>query len=181
MNRRYAYVLMLLLVCAAANADERGELTSRTVIGPSNPDLTYGAEALLAGDIERGVRLTEAGLKSASNRRERKAALQNLCAGYVLLEQYERALEFCNTAILEFENSWRAYNNRALLFVRLKRYEEAEADLAKGQEIAPNARTLKEVRGMLLDATNPVRPKIVIDDRRSTDGPANGDNKKRPL
>ena len=187
-TNRHHWLALPLLVCGSlAIAEDSSELTSKTVIGPSNPDLTYGAEALLAGDIEKGVRLTEAGLKVASNRRERKAGLQNLCAGYVLLEQYEKALEMCNTAIAEYEDSWRAYNNRALLFVRLERYAEAEADLAKGQEIAPNARTLKEVRGILLDATSPVKPNIVIDDRRSP-GESNslsdsnqGDNEKRPL
>ena len=58
------------------------------------------------------------------------------------------------------------YNNRALVYLKLERFEEAEADIVRGQELAPSARTLKVVKGMLLDETNPVSPNIVIDDRR---------------
>ncbi len=36
-----------------------------------------------------------------------------------------------------------------------------------GQEINPNARTLKVVKGMFLDATHPVSPNIIIDDRKT--------------
>jgi hypothetical protein len=45
-------------------------------------------------------------------------------------------------------------------------YEKAEEDLLIGQELNPNARTLKVVKGMLMDATQPVELNIVIDDRR---------------
>lgn len=161
-------VLLFMLSSSIAVADRSPDAESRTVIGPRNPNLTNGAEALLAGDVEEGVRLTEMGLRLAQGRRERRAGLENLCAGYVLLTQYDKALEICNLAVEENENSWRAYNNRALLFVRLQRFADAEADLAAGQELAPNSTKLKEVRGLLLDETQPVRPHIVIDDRRST-------------
>ena len=52
-----------------------------------------------------------------------------------------------------------------------KEANNAERDLEKGEAISPNSRTLKAVRRMLLDATNPVSPIIIIDDRRdSTEG-----------
>lgn len=168
LNRQFWHLTLFLLCCSPVVLAAEPDSTSRTVVGPRNPDLTNGAHALLAGDIEEGVRLTESGLKLALGRRERRAGLQNLCAGYVLLKQYDKALDICNTAVAENENSWRAYNNRALLFVRLKRYEDAETDLAKGELLAPDRAKLKEVRGMLLDETSPVSPSIVIDDRRST-------------
>jgi tetratricopeptide (TPR) repeat protein len=174
-----AYWIMLLLLSSASGIAESDKTTeSKTVIGPRNPDLTNGARALLAGDIEEGVRLTEAGLKVAHGRRERQAGLENLCAGYVMLENYDAALEHCNNAVAENDQSWRAYNNRALLFVKTRRFPEAEADLEKGQELAPHSSKLKEVRGILLDETHPVRPRIVIDDRRAGDqaSPANGDD-----
>jgi hypothetical protein len=47
-----------------------------------------------------------------------------------------------------------------------KEYKKAEKDLMLGQELNPNARTLKIVKGMLLDATQPVESNIIIDDRK---------------
>lgn len=139
---------------------------TRTVIGPTNLELQNGANALLAGDAQEGVRLTLAGLKQAGSTRERHTAWSNLCAGYVMLGQYETALDYCNQVLEENERHWRAYSNRALVNIKLKRYAEAEQDLQKGEALAPNARTLKAVRAMLLDAIEPVAPSIIIDDRR---------------
>ena len=48
----------------------------------------------------------------------------------------------------------------------MRRFDEAEADLQSGEALAPNSRTLRAVRAMLLDAIEPVAPNIVIDDRR---------------
>ena len=154
----------LILFVAAAAASE-----SKTVIGPSNPALADGSQALLAGDAEEGVRLTHLGLKVAANRRERLAGLSNLCAGYAMLGEYEKGLTYCNDALDINARHWRTLNNRALIFVKLQRYAEAEADIAIAQELAPNSRTLKVVKAMLLDKTNPVSPNIVIDDRRRPD------------
>lgn len=159
-----ASALVLTVLLAAAVASE-----SKTVIGPSNPALAEGSEALLMGDAEEGVRLTHLGLSTASNRRERLAGLSNLCAGYAMLAEYEKGLAFCNEALDINARHWRTLNNRALIYVKLKRYAEAEADIAIAEELAPNSRTLKVVKAMLLDKTNPVSPNIVIDDRRRPD------------
>ncbi len=145
-------------------ADETPD--SRTVLGPRNAELADGAQALREGDGEEGVRLTHLGLAAALGRRERQAALGNLCAGYLLLDQFDEAIGYCDQALAENDRNWRVYNNRALVYLRLGRFEEAEADIVRGQELAPNARTLKVVKGMLLDETNPVSPNIIIDDRR---------------
>ena len=145
---------------AAASGD------SRTVIGPSNLNLYDGANALMAGDAEEGVRLTLLGLNMAANERERQTALSNLCAGYVLLGQLDTALDYCNRVLARNDRHWRGYNNRALIYIKQKRYLEAEQDILKGQELKPNDRNLKIVRGMLLDETDPVAPSIIIDDRR---------------
>ncbi len=153
-------LILALFLAAAAEAE------SSTVIGPTNPQLAEGSQALLAGDPEEGVRLTHLGLSAATSSRDRLAGLSNLCAGYAMLGKWETGLPFCDQAIEINDRHWRAYNNRALIFVKLGRYEEAEADLKRGEELAPNSRTLKVVRAMLLDKTNPVSPNIVIDDRR---------------
>jgi len=139
---------------------------SKVVIGPRNLDLSEGAQELLAGNAVEGVQLTLRGLKVAQGKREKEAALSNLCAGYIMIGMLEPALEYCNMLILSNERHWRGRNNRALIYVMQENYEKAEEDLLVGQELNPNARTLKVVKGMLLDATQPVESNIVIDDRR---------------
>ena len=115
------------------------------------------------------------GLRRSVTARERQTAKSNLCAGYVMLEQLETALAYCDEVLADNDQHWRAYSNRALANVKLKRYAEAEQDLQKGEAISPKARTLKAVRKMLLDATNPVAPIIVIDDRRRAPDDADED------
>lgn len=139
---------------------------SRTILGPANPELAQGADEFLAGNAEEGVRLTLLGLRHQTGRRDRIAGLSNLCAGYFMLDQLDDALRYCNLALAEDDQNWRAYNNRALIYVTRERYLEAEQDILKGQQLAPNSRNLKIVRSMLLDATDPVSPNIIIDERR---------------
>ncbi len=150
----------------APAAAEESDIQAKTVIGPRNPNLVEGAHELLAGRIEEGIRLTRLGLDAALGRRERQAALANLCAGYLMIEQYPTALEYCDRALEENDRNWRALSNRALVYVMTERYDEAEVDLVRGEALAPHATSLKEVRGMLLDAIEPVTPNIEVDDRR---------------
>lgn len=159
-------ILLLLSILTAPVVAADDEHSSRTVIGPPNPDLYEGALALMAGDAEEGVRLTLAGLNAASNRRERLTGLANLCAGYVLLDRLDTALTYCDRAIEMDSGHWRSYSNRALIHVRKGRYEAAERDLEAGFALRPQAPQLKRVRAMLLDKTDPVSPSIIIDDRR---------------
>ena len=65
---------------------------NKTVLGPSNEDLAAGANALLAGDAEEGIRRTLKGMEFASSRRDRVAGMSNLCAGYAMLNQPEEGL-----------------------------------------------------------------------------------------
>jgi tetratricopeptide (TPR) repeat protein len=139
---------------------------SKTTLGPSNIDLFDGANALLAGNAEEGVRLTLRGLQHETSPRDRLTGMSNLCAGYIMLGQYDTALSYCNQVLEDNDRHWRSYSNRALAYVKLERYEEAEQDLQKAEALVDNARTVKIVRSMLLDATDPVAPEIVIDDRR---------------
>ena len=157
----------LILQAPSVQADQEGQY--KTVIGPANSDLASGADALIRGNGEDGVRLTLRGLATASNKRERVAAMSNLCAGYVMLKELERAVQYCTEALEEDARHWRALSNRALALVRLKRYDEAEADLQRAESLAPYSKKLKVVRSMWRDAVDPVAPAIVIDDRRDTD------------
>ena len=166
-------VLLLagVLFCGSAIAGPAADgADSRTVIGSTNPPLTDGAEALLDGDAVRGIELTLRGLAAAQGRRERQAALSNLCAGYILLEKEAEGIAYCDMAIEENDRNWRAYSNRALAYLRLGQFDDAGKDIERGQELAPNARSLKVVKSMLLDETQPVDAIITIDDRLIDDG-----------
>lgn len=164
MSRPLAFALALITATLLIPASWSEE--NKVVIGPRNLDLSEGAQELLAGNAEDGVELTLRGLNSAHGKRERESALSNLCAGYIMLNDLDSALMYCNMLLLSNDRHWRGYNNRALIYLLRKEYEKAKKDLLIGQEINPNAKTLKIVKGMLLDATNPVAPNIIIDDRK---------------
>lgn len=157
------FAAFLLLTYSELAADEE----SKTVIGPRNIFLADGATALTAGHGEEGVRLTLRGLEMAQGDYERKMGHSNLCAGYVLINQPETALQHCNWVLERDPRHWRTYNNRALAYLRLERFAESEADIARGQALNPRSRNLKESKGMLLDKTHPVVPNVEVDERRS--------------
>ena len=162
-------VLMLMLLGSLAQAQStagQADAVAKTVVGPANADLADGAAALRAGDAEEGVRLTERGLSTAGGRRERVAGYSNLCAGLVMLERFEEALQACNRALQLDDRHWRSYSNRALVYLKQERYPEAERDIARGEALIPHAHTLKKLRAMYRDAVDPVSPSIIIDDRR---------------
>ena len=135
------------------------------VIGSRNPDLSEGAHLLAAGKDEKGIKLTLLGLESATSSRDEEIGLSNLCAGYTNLGDFVAALRYCNIVLARNRNNWRAYNSQALIYIRTKQYEKAEIALRKGEEIKPNARSIKIARALLLDATHPVEQVIEIDDR----------------
>jgi tetratricopeptide (TPR) repeat protein len=164
--RHFVPLLVLLGSFAVVPAVGQEDGQIKTIIGPSNIDLADGATALQMGNAEDGVRLTQRGLTTAANDRERVAGYSNLCAGLIMLEQFNEALEACSQAIAIDDGHWRSYSNRALAFLKLERYEDARRDVESAEAINPNARTTKIVKSMLLDATDPVAPSITIDDRR---------------
>lgn len=171
--RLAAAVLGFFLTPALATAQGtrpfESDAAPKTVIGPSNPDLSEGAKALLAGNAELGVRKTLAGLEVAVGPRQHEAALSNLCAGYILLAQYQAALGYCDLLLARNDDNWRAYNNRAVVYIKLGQYGKAEKDLARGEALRPGAHTLKVARAMYMDAVHPVAPEVAVDDRQNGD------------
>ncbi len=147
----------------------------KIVLGPRNVDLHDGAQALLAGDGEEGVRLTLLGLAAAHGTRETRSAHVNLCAGYIMIDRPQEALVHCNWVLERYPENWRTYNNRALVYLALGRLDEADADIRRGQEINPASKSLKIVKGMYLDRTEPVAPQIEIDERRNQSDENDGD------
>ncbi len=172
------FILILLAVCLAPTCWAQGaqrmktDIGPKTVIGPRNPDLQDGASALLAGDAERGVRLTLAGLRVAASSREEEAALSNLCAGYILLDKLQEALKYCDLLLARNDSNWRAYNNRAVIYIKLRQFDKAEQDLLRGEELRPGAHTLKVARAMYMDAVHPVTAEVTVDDRDRPQGDA---------
>ena len=146
-------VAVLLIALASAPAAIAAESPQRssaeqpmaaTVLGPQNPLLTRGAEALLAGRADEGVRLTLEGLKLPTPARDLAAAHANLCAGYVLLHRLEDALSHCNTALAIDSTNWRAFNNRAAVFAAQGLYDKAIEDVLAGLKLAPGAFVLHQ-------------------------------------
>ena len=136
------------------------------VIGSANPDISDGARLLLAGRNEEGIKLTLSGLEAANGKKEEEVALSNLCAGYTNLGDYESALKYCDIVLHRNDKLWRAYNSKALIYIYTKQYEKAEQALIKGESLNPGARSMKIARALYLDATSPVAPELVIDDRQ---------------
>jgi tetratricopeptide (TPR) repeat protein len=166
-HRKFFHFLSVTLLLAPFPAAPTED--AKTVLGPENIYLYDGANALMAQNGEEGVRLTLLGLQMAKGGREEKIAHSNLCAGFLLINQPETALEHCNWVIERDEGHWRTYNNRALVYMRLERFAEAEEDIRKGQALRPNSKKLKIVKGMYLDETQPVTPRIELDERRKAD------------
>ena len=148
-------IAALLLAPARANADELlNSAQSATVIGPTNPLLTAGTDALEMGRYEEGVRLTLAGLEQPASLRDLAAGHSNVCAGLAALKRFEEALGHCNKALELDRTNWRTYNNRAAVFVGLKQYELAMTDVNAGLEIAPQSGTLQKSREVINEHRN---------------------------
>lgn len=166
MKRAHTLAMLALSLSLTAGADEND---SRTVVGPRNMDLAEGADEIAHGDVELGLQKTLRGLEAAVTAYEREVGLSNLCAGYAKLRQLDTALRYCNLLVKINDQLWRAYNNRAVVYVLLGEYAKAELDLQAGEALNPDARRLKETRVFLRNAVSPVTPSIMIDDR--LDGP----------
>lgn len=162
-------ILLLLPVPVQSQYSSKTESSNKTVIGVRNVPLQEGADAMMSGDFEDGVRLTHLGLDQALGNREEEVALSNLCAGYLRLGKYATALQFCELLLARNDSSWRGYNNRALIYIKTEQWDKAEADLIKGEELNAGSRTMKLARAMYMDSVHPVVPEIEIDDRDKND------------
>ena len=138
-------------VLAQGKAFAADKPMSATIIGPENPLLKDGADALEAGRADDGVRLTLEGLKIPVPTHLAAAAHANLCAGYVLLHRYDEALAHCNTSISLDPNNWRAYNNRAAVFSARSLYEQALDDVHTALKLSPGSTTLQRSLHIILE------------------------------
>lgn len=137
--------LLLAVAWAAATPAQATDSGSASILGV-NESLAAGSRALLLGEYETGVRLTEEGLKLVSRRFERARALSNLCAGYTGLRQHDKALAACDAALKLNSQNWRIYNNRSLALLGLGRAVEARQDLAAALALKPESPSLAKTR-----------------------------------
>lgn len=179
--RVFAALLGLALlpgvVAAQGTRPFESEAATKTVIGVKNPALQEGAQALMQGDADVGVRRTLDGLEAAVGDREHEVALSNLCAGYILLNQYQAALGYCDLLLARNDENWRAYNNRAVIYIKTRQFEKAERDLTRGEALRPGAHTLKVARAMYMDAVYPVAPEVEVDDRQGREDDGESDER----
>ena len=164
---RYSLLAVAAVLATTGWAQDR-ELSDKVpamVIGPSNLNLHRGAQMLMQGRTEEGVELTLQGMLTAQGKREEEAAISNLCSGYTVLRRFDEALKYCEQLLERDDKAWRAYNNRALIYILTEQYEKANQDLVKAETINPGAPTLKVARAIYRDAVDPVEPLVEIHDR----------------
>src|SRR4030095_15920458 len=132
---------------ASAETPDAG---SNTVIGP-NVMLADGAEALMHGDWQRGVQLTQMGMTFAISQQDRASALSNLCAGFAALKQYQRALDNCDQSIALVNDNWRTWQNRAAANLGLGKIEESLRDIQRGLQLNPDSDSLQKTLAIARD------------------------------
>ncbi len=157
----------LLLGCLAAvlAASSWAQTDSRTVMGPRNPLLAEGAAAIRAGLFDEGIRLTTLGLEhEPSKSPDRAGALANLCAAYAGKGDADTAIAHCDASIELNPRNWRAYSNRAYAYWLKEMYDEAARDVETAAGMAPDAKQVVQIRGMINERR--LAPSVTIEDRR---------------
>ncbi len=138
-------LLATLVLTASVRADEA---MSATVIGP-NVLLTEGTAAMVGEHWRQGVELIEEGIKRVSDPDQRAAAYSNLCAGYIALGDYDRALINCDAALKIDTNNWRTYNNRAGALLGKGRLDEALHAVEAGLALNPEGAVLHKMDSLV--------------------------------
>lgn len=143
---RAALTLLAALASALVCTDTLAEAPpsgSRLVLG-HNALLADGSLALLNRQWEKGIDLTLMGLKEPVSNEDRAAGYANLCAAYIALKQYERALDHCDRSLTIADTNWRAWQNRAAANLQLGRIDDSLRDIERGLAINPDASALQE-------------------------------------
>jgi tetratricopeptide (TPR) repeat protein len=138
------------MALSVAIGDPSPDAQSNTVLG-ANVMLSDGATALMNGEWERGVQLTQMGLSTVVSQEDRAAAFANLCAGYAALKKYERALENCDLSLAIFEGNWRAWQNRAAAHLGMGRIEDSLRDVQRGLQLNPDSDALQKTLSIARD------------------------------
>jgi tetratricopeptide (TPR) repeat protein len=142
--------LILSAALLPSASAETPAASSNTVIGP-NVMLADGAEALMRGDWQRGIQLTQMGLTFAVSQQDRASALANLCAGFTAIKQFQRALEHCDQSITIVSDNWRTWQNRAAANLGLGKIEESLRDIQRGLQLNPDSDSLQKTLAIARD------------------------------
>jgi len=142
MYARAARLALFLVAFAHGAGAVDDSPQSITVLGAPNQNLASGSVALAAGHFEDGIRLSLAGLQDVASRSDQAAGHANVCAGYAALKRWHEALPHCNRSLDLDRSNWRAFNNRAAVYVGLGMLELAMTDVNAGLELAPDSKTL---------------------------------------
>jgi tetratricopeptide (TPR) repeat protein len=149
--------LGLLLACASltgpAAAQDLDFTGSRSVYGAKRY-MSDGATALMLGNYEKGVELTQMGLHDVLTTEERTTMLSNLCAGYVGLKEFDVAVVYCNRSLDLDPRNWRALQNRAAAYSGIGNTTKALSDIEQGLELNPDSEDLKLILAIVRDQAN---------------------------
>jgi tetratricopeptide (TPR) repeat protein len=150
---------MLVAVAGWAQSD------NRSVLGKANEYLSAGATAIRAGRYDDGIRLTVRGLEhEVTTPYERAAALANLCAAHAAKGEPDKAIERCDESLELNGRNWRAYSNRSYAYYLKGMYSEAKLDLNAAAALAPGARQVEQIRGLINERS--LSPRVTMEDRR---------------
>ena len=166
-----AFISALLLPQLATAQSDRAfesDTSPTTVIGPRNPDLHEGAKLLLAGDAEAGVRKTLEGLEVAVGEREHEAALSNLCAGYILLAQYQAALGYCDLLLARNDQNWPRLQQSSGRLHQAEAVRQGRTGPCQGWRHFGREHILSRWLGPCTwTPFHPVAPEVEVDDRQA--------------
>ncbi len=168
MGRLILGSLVLFLAAAAqgqsrhppSRAEPKGQ-----VLGNSQPLLASGSEAIRAGRYEEGIRLTSLGLeRERPTPSEKSAALSNVCAAQAALGRTDAAIRSCSESLAIDDRNWRAYSNRSYAYYLKGLYSAARIDVEAAAVLAPAAREVQEIRGLINERS--LAPHVVIEENR---------------
>ena len=164
-NLRFLSMLACALVSASFGGIAAGQTPpaannqANTVIG-ANVELSTGASAMMSGDWQRGIELTQSGITGVLTPEDRAAALANICAGYAALKQFKKGMEFCEQSLRIDANNWRAWQNHAACNLGLGKIEESLQDIQRGLQLNPDSDALQKTLAIARDYEKQQRERL---------------------
>lgn len=158
-----------VLACALANAGFAGIAAGETPPAPNNQantviganvELSNGAAAMMSGDWQRGIELTQSAITGVLTPEDRAAALANICAGYAALKQFKKAMEFCEQSLRIDASNWRAWQNHAACNLGLGKIEESLQDIQRGLQLNPDSDALQKTLAIARDYEKQQRERL---------------------
>lgn len=89
-----------------------------------------GTREIESGETLEGIRISE-GLLDQARAKDKVAVLNNLCVGYIQIEDFEKAEQFCELAVETEEQTVVTHNNRGVLKAIEGRFTEASEDFER--------------------------------------------------